>query len=112
MIGSELITALRSHHPLLTPQAAEQIVTQVFQSMADALAQGDRIELQGFGIFGVKALPARQRRNPRTGTPVWLAAQRRPFFKAAKEMHARLNGSKGKTRELQEHSSLMAPLDE
>lgn len=52
--------------------------------MADALAQGDRIELRGFGSFGVKALPARQRRNPRTGTPVWLAAQRRPFFKAAK----------------------------
>ena len=111
MTGSELITALRSQHPLLAPQAAEQIVTQVFQSMADALAQGDRIELRGFGSFGVKALPARQRRNPRTGTPVWLAAQRHPFFKAAKEMHARLNGSKGKTRELQAHSSPPVPVD-
>ena len=111
MTGSELITTLRSQHPLLAPQAAEQIVTQVFQSMADALAHGDRIELRGFGSFGVKALPARQRRNPRTGAPVWLAAQRRPFFKAAKEMHARLNGGKEKTRELQEPSSPPVPVD-
>ena len=111
MTGSELITALRSQHPLLTPQVAEQIVTQVFQSIADALAQGDRIELRGFGSLGVKALPARQRRNPRTGAPVWLAAQRRPFFKAAKEMHARLNGGKGKTMELQEPSSPSVPVD-
>ena len=111
MTGSELITALRSRHPLLAPQAAEQIVTQVFQSMAAALAQGDRIELRGFGSFGVKALPARQRRNPRTGTPVWLAAQRRPFFKAAKEMHARLNGGNGMTLELQEPSSPPVAVD-
>ena len=111
MTGSELITALRNQHPLLAPQAAEQSVSQVFRSMADALAHGDRIELRGFGSFGVKALPVRQRRNPRTGTPVWLAAQRRPFFKAAKEMHARLNGSKGKALELQEPSSPPVPGD-
>jgi hypothetical protein len=42
---------------------------------------------------------------------VWLAAQRRPFFKAAKEMHARLNGGKRKTGELQEHSTPPVPVD-
>ena len=73
MTGSELVTALRSQHPLLEPQAAERIVTQVFQSMADALAQGDRIELRGFGVFGLKALPERQRRNPRTGIGMKLS---------------------------------------
>jgi integration host factor subunit beta len=112
MTGSELVTALRSQHPWLTPQAAEHIVSQVFQSMVEALAQGDRIELRGFGVFGVKALSARQRRNPRTGALVWLAAQRRPFFKAAKEMHARLNESKGTTRESQEQCSATPPVDD
>ena len=74
MTGSELVTALLSQYPWLTQQTAEQIVSQVFQSMAEAFAQSERIELRGFGSFGVKALSARQRRNPRTGTPVWLAA--------------------------------------
>ena len=111
MTGSELVTALLRQYPWLAQQTAEQMVSQVFQSMAEALAQGERIELRGFGVFGVKALPARQRRNPRTGTLVWLTAQRRPFFKAAKEMHARLNGSKGQTLEPREHSSPPAPVD-
>ena len=111
MTGSELATALQGQYPWLDRQTAEQIVSQVFQSMAEALAQGERIELRGFGSFGVKALSARQRRNPRTGAPVWLAAQRRPFFRAAKEMHARLNGSKGQTLEPREHSSPPAPVD-
>jgi integration host factor subunit beta len=112
MTGSDLVTALRSQHPWLTPQAAKHIVSQVFQSMAEALAQGERIEPRGFGVFGVKALPARQRRNPRTGTLVWLAAQRRPFFEAAKEMHARLNRINGTTIEPQEQSSPTRPVDD
>src|SRR5690242_14880916 len=105
MTASELVSALMQQHPLLSIQAAERIVTQVFQSMTEALAQGERIELRGFGVFGVKAVAARSRRNPRTGAPVWLGAQRRPFFKAAKEMHRRLNGGapQAGTREPQGH---------
>jgi integration host factor subunit beta len=86
-------------------------LTTSFQSMAEALVQGERIALRGCGSCGVKALSPHQRRNPRTGAPVWLAAQHRPFFKAAKEMHARVNGSTGKTKELHEHSSPPAPVD-
>jgi nucleoid DNA-binding protein len=68
--------------------------------------------LWGFGVFGVKAVPERQRRNPRTGAPVWLAVRHRPFFKAAKKMHARLNGGKGQLLEPQEHSSPPVPMDD
>ena len=89
MTGRELIETVLQHYPQFSRQDGALIVKEIFQSLTAALVQGERIELRG---FGVKAVPARQRRNPRTGVPVLLTAQRRPFFKAAKEMHARLNG--------------------
>jgi len=92
MTGHELIDRVLHYYPQFSRQDGERIVKELFQSLSAALIQGERIELRGFGVFGVKAVPARQRRNPRTGAPVLLAAQRRPYFKAAKEMHVRLNG--------------------
>ena len=91
MTRHDLIVAFVHRHPQFSLAEGEAIVTQVFHSMTAALARGEKIELRGFGVFGVKMLTARQRKNPRTGAPVLVAAQRRPFFKAAKEMQARLN---------------------
>ena len=60
------------------------IVNSVFESMTEALCQGDRIEIRGFGSFVVKNRQAREGRNPRTGELVAVASKAVPFFKADK----------------------------
>ena len=50
------------------------------------MARGDRVELRGFGAFGVKQHPARIGRNPKTGDPVAVDRKSMPHFKAGKEM--------------------------
>ncbi len=58
------------------------------------MAEGNRVELRGFGAFSVKQRDARKGRNPRTGEPVKVDAKRVPFFKTGKELRERLNGGK------------------
>src|SRR5437667_11445785 len=60
--------------------------------MVDALAQGDRIEIRGFGSFVVKHRRARQGRNPKSGALVSVAAKRVPFFIVGKGLRLRVDG--------------------
>ena len=53
---------------------AEQVVESLFEAMKQALAQGKRIELRGFGVFVVKPRKRGVGRNPRTGTEVPIPA--------------------------------------
>jgi integration host factor subunit beta len=62
------------------------VVNTIFESMADALRHGQRIEIRGFGSFQVKIREAREGRNPKTGEPVHISAKRTPFFKVGKEL--------------------------
>ena len=62
------------------------MVNTIFDSMAQALSQGGRIEIRGFGSFQVKRREAREGRNPKTGEPVHISAKRTPFFKVGKEL--------------------------
>jgi integration host factor subunit beta len=70
----------------------ERIVQTVFDEIADALSEGNRVELRGFGAFSVKNRTARTGRNPRTGSAVSVEAKRVPYFKTGKELRERLNG--------------------
>ena len=63
-----------------------------FDSVVDALARGDRVELRGFCAFSVKHRPSRVGRNPRSGEAVSIEEKWAPFFKAGKELRDRLNG--------------------
>ena len=63
----------------------------MFDEIADALAEGNRVELRGFGAFSVKGRSARSGRNPRTGEAVAVDAKRVPYFKTGKELRERLN---------------------
>jgi len=56
-------------------------------------AMFERIEIRGFGSFGVKERRAREGRNPRTGQPVAVQAKRIPFFRAGKELKVEVNGA-------------------
>ena len=67
------------------------MVSALFDSITDQLAQGGRVELRGFGAFSTRQRDARIGRNPRTGDPVSVNAKRVPYFKPGKEMRERLN---------------------
>lgn len=92
MIKSELVQTIANRNPHLYQRDVENIVNAVFDEITDTLSQGNRVELRGFGAFGVKARPAREGRNPRTGEMVKVDEKWVPFFKTGKELRERLNG--------------------
>jgi integration host factor subunit beta len=92
MIKSELVTKIAEQNPHLFQRDVENIVNAILDTIADALARGDRVELRGFGAFSVKKRDARTGRNPRTGATVSVAEKVIPVFKTGKEMRQRLNG--------------------
>jgi len=69
------------------------IVNEVINNICRALAEGDKVELRGFGSFKVKERRARQARNPRTGAGVFVPAKLVPYFKASNELKSRVNNS-------------------
>ena len=91
MIKSELIAKLASENPHLTQKDVERVVGVILDRMTEALVDGGRVELRGFGAFSVRARPARAGRNPRTGAAVDVRAKAVPFFKSGKELRERLN---------------------
>lgn len=91
MTKSELIAYLAEANPHLYQRDVEHIVTTIFDEIASALAEGDRVELRGFGAFSVKQRYARVGRNPRTGEAVNVAAKRVPYFKTGKQLREKLN---------------------
>lgn len=91
MIKSELVQVIAARNPHLFLRDVENIVGAIFDSVTDALAEGNRVELRGFGAFSVKNRPARTGRNPRTGDAVAVEEKWVPFFKAGKELRERLN---------------------
>jgi integration host factor subunit beta len=93
MIKSELVARLSERYPHLYHRDVERIVSTILEEISRALSAGDRVELRGFGAFSVKVRPARQGRNPRTGTTVKVDEKRVPFFRTGKELRERLNKS-------------------
>jgi len=95
MIKSELVQIIAARNPHLFLRDVENIVGAIFDEITDALAEGNRVELRGFGAFSVKNhRPARTGRNPRTGESVEVEEKWVPFFKTGKELRERLNGGK------------------
>ncbi|HAL76289.1 MAG: integration host factor subunit beta [Paracoccaceae bacterium] len=92
MIRSELIQIITDQNPHLYQRDVERIVNTVFDEITNAMANGDRVELRGFGAFSVKRRDARVGRNPRTGASVDVEEKHVPFFKTGKLLRDRLNG--------------------
>ena len=95
MIRSELIQIVADENPHLYQRDVERIVNTIFDSIVEALADGGRVELRGFGAFSVKHRDARVGRNPRTGEAVDVEAKAVPFFKTGKGLRDRLNEGGG-----------------
>lgn len=93
MIKSELIAELAKKNPHLYQRDIELIVNTFFDTISEALARGERVELRGFGAFAVKHRDARIGRNPKTGEAVQVEAKRTPHFKTGKDLREKLNKS-------------------
>ena len=91
MLKSQLIDKLAAEYPHLRHEDVEKVVNVILDEIGEALSR-DRVELRGFGAFSVRQRDARRGRNPRTGEPVKVPAKAVPFFKAGKELRARVNG--------------------
>ena len=91
MTKTELIARVAERLPYMTREDAAIIVDTIFDSMVDALAQGDGIEIRGFGSLKVKDREKREGRNPKTGESLRIPAKKYPFFRIGKELHERIN---------------------
>ncbi len=93
MTKSELIARLAARFPQLVSKDAEYAVKMMLDAMTDALVQGERIEIRGFGSFGLNHRPARLGRNPKSGDKVEVPEKFVPHFKAGKELRERVDES-------------------
>ena len=91
MTKSELIARIVKAVPFLLHADAERAVNAVFEEISEALANGDRVELRGFGTFTTTKRKARIGRNPRTGEAVSVDAKHHPHFKTGKDLRLRIN---------------------
>ena len=108
MIKSELVQKIAERNPHLYQRDVENIVNAILDTITDALARGDRVELRGFGAFSVKKRDARTGRNPRTGETVSVSEKFIPVFKTGKEMRQRLNKGRGDAPNFHEAPPRMA----
>ena len=92
MIRSELVQKIADENPHLYQRDVERIVGTIFDEIIQAMADGNRVELRGFGAFSVKKRDARTGRNQRTGESVSVEQKHVPFFKTGKLLRDRLNG--------------------
>lgn len=94
MTKSELIDAIYLRHHQLQKSDVEAAVNTILSGVANALANGDRAEIRGFGSFELNHRPPRKGRNPKTGVSVAVPAKVAPHFKAGKELRERVDYKK------------------
>jgi len=94
MTKSELIDQLAMKHTHLNSKDVELSVKIIIEHMAQSLAQGERIEVRGFGSFSLHHRKARTGRNPKSGEIVAIAPKYAPYFKPGRELRERVNNSK------------------
>jgi DNA-binding protein HU-beta len=75
----------------LTKKDAEKAVNALFESVQQALVEGDKVQMIGFGTFEVKERAARTGRNPRTSETIQIPASKNPVFKAGKALKDAVN---------------------
>jgi len=90
MNKNELIAAV-AEKSALSKKDAEKAVTAFVNTVTEALARGEKVQLVGFGTFEVKERGARKGHNPLTGAEIDIPASKAPTFKAGKALKDALN---------------------
>ena len=90
MNKAELITKI-AEKSQLTKKDAEVALKAFVESVQEALENGEKVQLVGFGTFETRERAAREGRNPRTGENISIPAQKTPGFKAGKQLKDAIN---------------------
>ncbi|MBQ9252360.1 MAG: HU family DNA-binding protein [Clostridia bacterium] len=90
MNKGELVAALAAKTEL-SKKDSETALNALIDVISDTIANGEKVQLIGFGTFETKDRPARTARNPRTGEEVKIAASKAPAFKAGKALKDKVN---------------------
>ena len=91
MTKSELIEILAQRQAHLKGEDVDLSVKALLEMMGGSLANGERIEIRGFGSFSLHYRPPRLGRNPKTGESVALPGKHVPHFKPGKELRERVS---------------------
>lgn len=75
----------------LSLKNAEAAVNTVFRAMSEALVEGGRVEIRGFGSFEVREYGPYKGRNPKSGEAVMVPSKKTPFFKPGKALRQRID---------------------
>jgi integration host factor subunit beta len=98
MTKSDLVNVV-TEKSNLTKKKVETVVNCIFDTMFEALVNGDRIEVRGFGSWYVKHYKSYTGRNPKTGSSVDVPEKKLPFFKVGKELKKRVDGNRNPIRD-------------
>jgi len=98
MTKSDLVNVV-TEKSNLTKKKVETVVNCIFDTMFEALVNGDRIEVRGFGSWYVKHYKAYTGRNPKTGSSVDVPEKKLPFFKVGKELKKRVDANRNPIRD-------------
>lgn len=90
MTKADLIAEV-SRSAELSKKDAENIVNVFLDRIVDALKEGEKIELRGFGSFKLRRRNSRVGRNPRTSEAVQVPAKKVPYFKPGKDLKKLIN---------------------
>jgi integration host factor subunit beta len=91
MVKSELIQRIASKQHCLSLEDIELSVNHLLDHLCNALTEGKRIEIRGFGSFSLHYRSPRQAHNPKTGAKVETLAKYWPHFKPGKDLKERIN---------------------
>jgi len=86
----EIVSTLKNEANISKSEAA-RVVQIFFDNMAEAMAQGERVEIRGLCSFFVKEYKSYTGRNPKTGERVTIKPKKLPFFKSGKELKERVD---------------------
>jgi integration host factor subunit beta len=91
MTRSELVLAIAERFPQLNKTDCEIAVKEIMGAIGGTLANGNRVEIRGFGSFGLNYRPERTGRNPKSGDKVCIPPKWVPHFKPAKMLREQID---------------------
>lgn len=91
MYKKQLIEATARQLPGKSQKEVKETVEALLNTISEALKNGERVTLTGFGTFSVQEIPARTARNPRTGEPIKIKKKNKPKFKAGADLTTKVN---------------------
>ncbi|MBE6447583.1 MAG: integration host factor subunit beta [Alphaproteobacteria bacterium] len=92
MTKADLVGRISAVYPYMSLKNIDRVLSIIFGSIINKLAEGGRVELRDFGSFSVRQRDSIVGRNPKSGEKVIVAARKVPFFKAGKNLKDVVNG--------------------